>query len=102
MLVYLVGTIAIFAFGPVDWPVDDWGRLLLFLFAVLGALFLGYRFGVAGAAAGTRFTAWRWVFLLGATANVVLLFPAANLYTGKMPWQVLDALRNQGEAFLEF
>ena len=102
MTAYLVTTFLIFAFGPVDWPVDNWGRLLLFLSAVLGALVIGYRLGVDGPPAGTELKAWRAVFLLGAISNIVLLFPAAHLYTGKMPWEVLDALRDQGQAYREF
>jgi hypothetical protein len=101
MMAYLLGTILVFALGPFDWPIDNWGCLVLFLTAVMGTLFIGYRLGVGGNAAGTELKAWRRVLVLGAIATIVMLFPAAYLYTGKMPWEVADAVRDQAAAYRE-
>jgi hypothetical protein len=99
MMVYLLGTVLTFAFGPVDWPVDNWGVLLVFMAAIFVALYIGYRLGARGPARGSELGAWRWVFLVGATAPIILLFPSALLYTGKMPWDVLQTVQDQGEAY---
>ena len=37
MIAYLLSTIAIFAFGPVDWPIENWKTLFVFLGAVLAS-----------------------------------------------------------------
>ena len=63
------------------------------------ALWLGFRWAVARTAAGTTFGAWRHVIVFGAAASVIILFVAAPVYTGRMPWEVLDALSDQGAAY---
>jgi hypothetical protein len=101
MIAYLLSTIAIFVFGPVDWPIENWTTLIVFLSAVLGALWLGFRLGVQGAAATTELRHWKRLVVIGSIATVVLMFPAAFIYTGKMPWQIFEALQDQSEAYLE-
>ena len=39
------------------------------------------------------------VIVFGAAASVIILFVAAPVYTGRMPWEVLSALRDQGAAY---
>jgi hypothetical protein len=101
MIAYLLSTIAIFAFGPVDWPIENWKTLIVFLSAVFGSLWLGFRLGVQGIAATTELKHWKRLVAFGSIATVILMFPAAIIYTGKMPWQILEAIQDQSEAYLE-
>jgi hypothetical protein len=99
VLGYVGATVFAFAFGPFDWPVESWPLLLGFLTATMVALWLGFRWTVAGHAAGATFDGWRQVIVFGAAASVIILFVAAPVYTGRMPWEVLSALRDQGAAY---
>ncbi len=102
-LFYVAATLFVFAFGPFDWPVDNWLILLGFMAAVMLALWLGFRFALARpAAAGSCHPScdpWRQIILFGSAMSVIILFVAAPVYTGRMPWEVLSALGDQGAAY---
>ena len=98
VLGYVAATVFVFVFGPFDWPIDNWGTLFGFLAATMLALWLGFRWAVARTAAASSFGGWRHVIVLGAAASVIILFVAAPVYTGRMPWEVLEALSDQGAA----
>jgi hypothetical protein len=99
VLCYVAATVFVFVFGPFDWPVENWPTLLGFLAATMLALWLGFRWAVARKAVGTSFGGWRGTIVFGAAASVIVLFVAAPIYTGRMPWEVLGALRDQGAAY---
>jgi hypothetical protein len=99
VLFYVAGTVFIFAFGPFDWPVENWPTLLGFLAATMLALWLGFRWAVARSVVETSFGRWRSIVVFGAAASMIVLFVSAPIYTGRMPWQVLSALRDQGAAY---
>ena len=103
---YLLATFAIFLLWPINWPIyylSDWLRLIGYVglcFAIVAAAML---WGSAGA---TRLVApLRHLTLLlvaGAAAAALLLVPSSFSYTGRGPWEVMDALRDQGAAYHQF
>ena len=98
-LVYVAATLSVFAFGPFDWPVDNWPMLLGFMAAVMLALWLGYSFALAGPVVDVAADNWTRIIVFGALISAIVLFVAAPVYTGRMPWEVLSALRDQGAAY---
>jgi hypothetical protein len=103
VLGYVAATFLLFLIWPVNWPIypsDNWVRLIGYV--VLCLLALG---GAAwtGSAGATRVTAplpWlKPLLMLGALAALLLLVPTSYTYTGRPPWTVLDALRDQGAAY---
>jgi hypothetical protein len=99
VLFYVAATVFIFVFGPYDWPVENWPTFFGFLAATMLALWLGFRWTVARTAVETSFGGWRSVIAFGAAASVIVLFVTAPIYTGRMPWEFLNALRDQGAAY---
>jgi hypothetical protein len=103
---YLIATFAIFLLWPINWPIyylSDWLRLIGYVglcFAVIGAAMY---WGSAGA---TRLTAplphLNLLLVAGAAAAALLLVPSSFSYTGRGPWAVIDALRDQGAAYHQF
>jgi hypothetical protein len=103
VLGYVAATFILFLVWPIDWPIyyaEDWLRLTAYValcVATIGAA------AWAGSAGPTRVTAplpgLSWLLVLGAIAAVLLLAPSCYAYTGRPPWQVLDALRDQGAAY---
>jgi hypothetical protein len=87
----------------VSWPIyylGDWIRLIGYValcFGVIAAATL------AGSAGRTRVTAplpfLAVLLVLGAILAALLVIPASFAYTGKGPWEVLEALRDQGAAY---
>jgi hypothetical protein len=98
-LVYFASTFLVFVFSPFDWPVDDWVLLIGFLSACMGLLWAGFRFAVTGRPVQCLRLQPRRIIVIAATAALAVLFIAAPIYTGKMPWQVFEALRDQGAAY---
>jgi len=103
VLGYVVGTFALFLIWPINWPiyhVVDWARLIAYValsFVVVGVA------AIAGSKGSTRVTAplpqLRILMLVGAGSAALLLIPSCFAYTGHGPWEVLDALRDQGGAY---
>ncbi len=103
---YLIATFAIFLIWPINWPIyhlSDWLRLVGYVglsFAVIAAAMY---WGSAGA---TRLTAplphLNLLLAAGAAAAALLLVPSSLSYTGRGPWEVMDALRDQGAAYHQF
>ena len=100
---YVVATFLLFMAWPIDWPIytfGNWARLVGYVSLCLAAVGLAsYR----GSAGPTRVTAplpylsfW---LPLGAVAAALLLIPASLIYTGLHPWELMEALKDQGEAY---
>ena len=103
---YVVGTFVLFLAWPIDWPiytVANWVRLIAYvslcLIVVGGA---AYR----GSGGATRVTAplpyLALLLPLGAIAEALMLIPSSLVYTGLHPWQLLEALKDQGAAYRRF
>ena len=100
---YIAATFLLFLAWPVNWPIyraEDWARLTAYMaicILTIGGL------AWAGSAGPARVTAplplLSPLLVLGAIASVLLLAPASYAYTGRPPWDVLDALRDQGGTY---
>jgi len=100
---YVVLTFVLFLAWPIDWPIfglGDWSILVLFVVLCFMALLGG---ALAGSAGPTPLAApvpgVPLLLLAGAVTSAALLVPSSLAYTGRGPWDVLDALQNQGEAY---
>ncbi|HEY7958639.1 MAG TPA: hypothetical protein VID20_01140, partial [Sphingomicrobium sp.] len=100
---YVVATFLLFLGWPIDWPIytfANWVRLVAYVtlcLTVVGGA--AYR----GAAGPTRVVTplpYLPVLLpLGALAAALLLIPSSVVYTGLHPWELLEALKDQGAAY---
>ncbi len=103
VLAYVISTFILFLIWPINWPIyyaSHWARLIFYValcFAVLGGAAF---FGSAGASRVTAPLPYATALLVaGAIAATLLLVPSCFAYTGRGPWEVLDALRDQGAAY---
>ena len=100
---YVVATFLLFLGWPIDWPIytfANWVRLVGYVslcLAVVGGA--AYR----GSAGPTRLVMplpYLSVLLpLGAVAAALLLIPSSAVYTGFHPWEIFEALKDQGAAY---
>jgi hypothetical protein len=103
VLGYVASTFLLFLAWPVGWPIyhgADWARLIAYVslcFLMIGGA------AYIGSAGPTRVTAplpfVSTLLAFGALAAALLLVPTSYTYTGRPPWAVLDALRDQGAAY---
>ncbi len=103
VLGYLAATFLLFLIWPVNWPIypfDNWLRLIAYVALCLTTIGAAAWVGSSGP---TRVTTplprLPLLLMAGATAAVLLLAPTSYTYTGRPPWTVLDALRDQGAAY---
>lgn len=97
---YLAGTVLLFFYGPFDWPISNEFILVLFLVFVVLALQIGFFLGLSGSDREIApFGHWRIVFVIGGVSACTIIFPSAYIYTGRMPWEILQALADQRAAY---
>jgi hypothetical protein len=103
---YVVLTFVLFLIWPINWPIyyaSDWARLIAyvsFCFAVIAAATLAGSSGPTRVAAPLPYLSV--LLLAGAALAALLLIPSSFAYTGRGPWEVLDALKDQGAAYRRF
>lgn len=100
---YVVATFVLFLAWPINWPIyhlGDWARLIGYVALCLTVVGGGAWIGSSG---DTRVVAplrlLPALLVLGAIAAALLLIPTSFAYTGRPPWEALDALRDQGGAY---
>lgn len=99
---YLGLTLALFLIWPINWPIytkADWASLIGYMLLSFGAIAMSFRFGVGRPVNGSANLSVTGLIALGAIAAVAILIPSSYLYTGRWPWEVFSALRDQGEAY---
>lgn len=100
---YVVATFVLFLAWPIEWPIytfGNWVRLVLYVTLCLVVVGGGAYRGSAGPTRVTAPLPYLQVLLpLGAIAAALLLIPSSFVYTGMGPWELLDALKDQGEAY---
>lgn len=101
---YLVVTFLLFVAWPINWllPAGEWARLSFYVAGCFFLLFSLFLTGTKGSARSSGFRRWPSVMLTGAAAAIVLLIPSSYYYTGRLPWEVLGALQQQGDTYSQF
>jgi hypothetical protein len=97
---YLLFTVGLFYFGPMPWPVSNPGLLGTFLAAAVVGISAFGVLGSTGMPAGSPIASWKPIIVTGAVLSVVVLFPSAYYYADKMPWQIVDAIKDQNAAYV--
>lgn len=99
-LTYLGLTVALFAFGPWDWPIQDGTKLYLFLFAAHLSLAIGYLSAARSRARGYR-GRWRTtqLVLLASVVSLLLLWPTAAFRSGTWLPDIAAGITSPGEAY---
>ena len=103
VLGYVAATFALFLIWPINWPIfhaEDWARLIAYVLLCLAVIGGTTWLGSAGPTPVTAPSSSRAGSQgRGAVAAALLLIPTSYAYTGRPPWEALDALRDQGMAY---
>lgn len=98
-LYYLLFTIFLFVFGPFDWPLPSFVPVLFYLAVLIAMLCVGHAAGLSRPALHAPMSLIKAIYIFGAVSAILLLLPSSITYTGRWPWQVLEALADQREAY---
>jgi hypothetical protein len=100
---YVAASFALFLIWPIDWPIytfANWLKLIAYVSLCLVAVAISAARGSAGTTRVTASLPYLSFWLpLGAVIAVLLLIPSSFAYTGRGPWELLDALKDQGAAY---
>jgi hypothetical protein len=102
VMAYLLVTLVLFVYWPINWPIyaaDDWLQLFGYVLACFAILYFMFSRGAGGVATMAAFASSRRIIMIGAVLAAVLLAPSSYFYAGRWPWQILQALQDQGEAY---
>lgn len=99
-ILFLLGSAGLFFYGPIEWPPTNRALLAIYLSFAFALIVLGFIGGIRAPAAKETPLNWLWIVAtIGAIAHILLLFPAAYVYTGSMPWDFVKALEDQRAAY---
>ena len=99
---YLSVTFLLFLLWPVNWPIyrtSDWISLIGYVTLCFVLLAWLFSIGSKQSVQQVEPFSWRPIILIGGVLAVVLLFPVSYVYTDRWPWQVLEALGDQKDAY---
>jgi hypothetical protein len=101
VLIYVLSTILIFWYGPIEWPVENPFELAFFQLFVLLFIVLGY-FSVSVRRIklnlGPNFKNF---FYVGVVFTIALQIPITLTYTNKFPWEALQSIFDQKATYEE-
>jgi hypothetical protein len=102
-MAYVAATFVLFLTWPINWPIylaSDWRFLTLYVLLCFAAVAVPTLFASRGQTQlAAPFPGVRTIVLAGAAAATALLVPSCFAYTGRGPWEVMDALQHQGLAY---
>ena len=99
VLAYITFTYLLFLLSPFPWRANN--HIFVFL-VVAGAMFffyMGYGIGMRRAPAVGRPLPIKPIVVIGGLLTLAVLIPSAQIYTGRWPWQFLEALGDPREAY---
>lgn len=99
VLAYLLAGYLLFLFGPYEWPVREWWAIYLYVPLVYIALIWGFFLASTRNVATDDREMPHGYVVFGALAAIALLVPTAVTYTGKLPWEIGEALADQRAAY---
>ncbi|MBZ5523740.1 MAG: hypothetical protein LAP21_16020, partial [Acidobacteriia bacterium] len=100
MLLYLNGTVFLFAYGPWRFPMDDTSQLYVFLALSHCALLGGYLSGIVRQPKRARYKIRPGTFVtIGAAATLFMLFPTSAARTGHAIPDIIAGINDPGVAY---
>jgi hypothetical protein len=96
---YLAATVIIFQFGPMRYPTEGRPMVLTFLVLCFACIWFGYHIGTGRAVSSTNLKNTNFYILVGGVLSILTLWPSADAYTGRSPFDVLAALNDQSNTY---
>jgi hypothetical protein len=105
VMAYQVVVFLLFLFWPINWPIyttGQWVGLIAYVAVCFSAIAVFFSTGATGQTTASKPVPARALIHLGGILAIVLLVPLTIAYTGQGPWNVFQALQQQGDAYRQF
>jgi hypothetical protein len=99
VLTYVTFTYLLFLLSPFPWNANNHIFVFVVVFAAMFCFYLGYGIGMKRTPVVGRPLPIKAIVVLGGILTLVALIPSAQIYTGRWPWQFMDALADQKKAY---
>lgn len=99
ILLYLSVSIGLFFFGPVQWNPQNVPTTMAYLVIALILFATFYTLGLRPPLSPTTVLPQRKIIVVGGLLSIAMLLPSAYFYAGKMPWDLLSAIRDQKQVY---
>jgi hypothetical protein len=96
---YLIVGFVLYLMAPFDWQLHNTAALIFYFCAILVVFLIGFRTRLKSRTYPAKPVNYKLLIPLGTIAALVLLVPATLLYSGKYPWQFMELLADQSDAY---
>jgi hypothetical protein len=102
LIAYLIFGFILFIFAPFDWHIENGFILNIYFLAIIICSFFGFFISTKNRYYISSPIYYQQLILVGAICSLTLLVPTTLLYSGKYPWQFMDLLANQTDAYIAY
>jgi hypothetical protein len=99
---YLIIGFCLFLIAPFDWKLQNTWFVTFYFLAILAVFIVGFRWTLRCRVAIPQPVPVKIIIIIGTLATLILLIPATQLYSGKYPWQFMELLADQSEAYSNY
>ena len=97
---YLIFTILLFYIGPIKWTYINIYIVISYLLVIYLSITIFFKIGLINKIpTNGELASRKIIFFVGAISAISLLYPTAQIYTGRAPWDVFAALTDQRDAY---
>ena len=106
MISFYLLAYTLFLIWPINWPIygaNAWLSLSAYVALCLATLAFAFVVATRGdEPVRERFRYGGFVIVVGALLALLLLTPSSKVYTDRYPWEIVEALQNQGQTYYQF
>ena len=96
---YLVLGYVLFLIAPFDWVLTNPLFLTFYFCAILIVLYVGFQIRLLTTTFPSPTVSPKLVIFMGTLAALIVIIPTTLLYSGKYPWQFMELLADQSNAY---
>ena len=96
---YIIFGFLLFILAPFDWVINNKFLLTIYVFLIVVITYIGFYVRVKQSTQIAPSVNYKFIILVGAIFSLIVLIPATLLYSGKYPWQFMELIADQAEAY---
>jgi hypothetical protein len=99
IIAYIIFGFLLFNLAPFNWIINNRFFLILYVSMIVIFTYIGFSIKVGQKTRLAPNVNYKLIILIGAIFSLIVLIPATLLYSGKYPWQFMELIADQAEAY---